>query len=169
MGGKPLFTARTVAMTLLAALGAVGVGACSKDQGSQAAFCRQIRTVPPLASVISGYANEDPTELQSRLGAARLAYTQLGEAAPKEIADDVEISLDLVEAVIDAVATKGDDPEAVAAQIRRVVKADTGASAASTRVADYAEKNCNVDLNPTVPPDAGARATTTGATTSTTN
>ena len=165
MGGKELFTARIVAIALLTTFGALGAPACSKDQGSQAAFCRQIRTVPPLASVISGFANEDPTELQNRLGAARTAYTELGEAAPKEIAADVKISIDLVEAVIDAVATKGDDPEAVATQVRRVVKADTGAAAASTRVAAYAKKNCDVDLNPTVPPDV--RPSTTTSTTST--
>ena len=167
MGGTPLFTARNVAIALLAVLGALGATACSKNQGSQEAFCRQIRTVPPLAAVISGFANEDPTELQNRLGAARTAYAELGEAAPKEIAADVKTSIDLVDAVIDAVATQGDDPEAVATQVRRAVKANSGATAASTRVAAYAKKSCDVDVNPTVPPDAGSTSTTTTGTTAT--
>lgn len=165
MGGTPLFTERKFAIALFVLLSAFGVSACGKSQGSQEAFCRQIRTVPPLAAVISGFANEDPTELQNRLGAARTAYTELGEAAPKEIAADVETSIDLVNAVIDAVATQGDDPEAVAAQIRRAVKANSGATAASTRVAAYAKKSCDVDVNPTVPPDAGSTSSTTTGTT----
>lgn len=157
MGGQPRSTARTATVAVLALVVSVS---CSTDHGSQDAFCRQIRKVPPLASVISGFADDDPTELRTRLDDARTAYTDLRDAAPEDIRDDVDATVDLVDAVIDAVAANGTDPEAVAAEVRSAVKLHPGAATSSTKVAAYAKQRCAVELNPTVPADSGASTTT---------
>jgi hypothetical protein len=107
-----------LAVVAVLALGALGGAACSKDEGSTEAFCREVRLVPPLASVVSGYAEADPATLDQRLDEAAAAYRRLAEAAPSDVRGDVRTMTDLVDAVLDAVRANDGDPDATAADLR---------------------------------------------------
>ncbi len=135
-----------------------GLTGCTDDGGSPEAFCKAVKAVPSLESVVTGFDDADRTELTARLDAAEDAYGELRSTAPGEIDDDVDDVVDLVDAVIDAVRRHRADPEAVAAQVRRSVGDHPDAAAAATRLGDYGSKTCKVELNPVV---EGDTATTT--------
>jgi hypothetical protein len=124
--------------------------ACSRDKGSDEAFCKEVKRTPTLESVVSGFADADPEELATRLDAARDAYGRLRRSAPSGVRGDVGPVVDLAEEVIAAVDDHHDDPEAVAAAVREAVDRHEDAEASSARVAAYAKKACGVDLNPVV-------------------
>ena len=162
----PLAAPRVLAVCLLA-IGVIGLGACSKEGGSQEAFCRDLRKVPTLESVVADYADSDPDELQHRLDEARDAFDQLRSSAPEEIDGDVDEMVALVDDVLDAVERHRDDPDAVAKDLRTAMKGRLGAAKASLRVAAYGATKCNVTLNPAeLPPES--TTTVPGAVTSTT-
>jgi len=138
------------------------VSACTADESASSTdFCSALRRVPSLASVLSGFADQQPGQLTRALDDAETAFEHLGEAAPEEIAPDVTAVVDLVRAVIDAVRTNPSDPDEAAAAVRAAVKEHDRAVTSSLAVADYARTKCHVELNPTVPRDT---ATTTDAT-----
>jgi len=137
---------------------------CTKDEGSVTAYCSQLRRVPPLASVLTGFADEDPGQLSARLDDASASYARLAKEAPSEVRGDTEDTVALVDAVIAGVSDHGDDPEAAASAVRKAVKEHPDAAAAAAKVSAYAADKCKVVLNPTVP--AGAGPTTTGPVTS---
>lgn len=124
--------------------------ACSRDKGSDEAFCKEVRRTPTLESVVSGFADADPEELDTRLEAARDAYGKLRRSAPSAVRDDVGRVVDLANEVITAVEDHHDDPEAVAAQVRKAVDRHDDAARSAVKVAAYAKKTCGVDLNPVV-------------------
>ncbi|HEX2575119.1 MAG TPA: hypothetical protein VHK88_02150 [Aquihabitans sp.] len=154
---------------LLAALGcaslALAAAACTDDVGSEEAFCDRVATVPPLATLLTGFDDADPAELSRRLDSASSAYDDLRDAAPQEIRDDVGEVVRLVQAVIDAVEADADDPEAAADRLRAAMADHRGGEAAALEVAAYASDRCGVELNPTV--DDGRTTTDGGAVTST--
>lgn len=142
---SPRWLAAAAAASLL-----VGGAACTRDQGSDEAFCKEVRRTPTLESVVSGFADADPEELATRLDAARDAFERLRRSAPDAIRGDVGSVVDLAGEVITAVEDHHDDPEAVAAQVRKAVDRHDDAAKASTKVVAYAKKTCGVDLNPVV-------------------
>lgn len=162
-----------MAMAAAVVASSVAVASCTKDEGSVEAFCREVRVVPPLASVVSGFTEADQDGLARRLDDAAAAYGRLADTAPAEVRREVDDMVSLVDEVLDAVRGNGGDAEATAADIRKAMSAHTGAAASSAAVAAYARRHCEVDLNPTVPPDetssptsstAGAEGSTTATT-----
>lgn len=137
-------------MAVTVAALALGLVGCSEDGGSEKAFCRQVKELPPLDSAISGFSDADPTELAKRLDATAASYAELRDAAPKEIRGSVGEVVDLVDAVIGAVQSHPNDPEAAADELRSAVAEHPDAPQASTRVVDYAADQCDVALNPTL-------------------
>ena len=138
-----------MAAVALAALALVAP-ACSKDSGSQAAFCREVQRVPSMSSVVSGYTGADRKELTNRLTSARAAYASLEEASPGDIRSKVSSVVGVVDLVIDAVSAHPDDPAAVAAEVGREFRANSRAATDARAVAAYAKAKCDVSLNPTV-------------------
>ncbi|CAN5408917.1 hypothetical protein BH10ACT1_BH10ACT1_18720 [soil metagenome] len=134
----------------MAALALGSVAACSKDSGSEAEFCREVKEIPTLDSVVAGFADTEPSALDARLDDASAAYAALRRSAPDDIADSVDEVTDLVDAVIDAVRSHPDDPEAAAAQLRTAVEDHPGGAAASEQVVAYASEHCQVELDPSV-------------------
>ena len=124
--------------------------ACSKQQGSEQAFCRQVAKVPTMGVLLAGYTDADPVELERRLHAGSEAYASLRQDAPGAIRGRVDDVVDLVEDLISAVRTNRRDPEAATAQVRKAAQDHPDAGASSRAVADYAKDRCGVDLNPSV-------------------
>lgn len=145
----------TLAAGLLASAVAVGpLAACTDDQtASPESFCDSLRRVPSLASVFTGFADQDASRLDRSLRDAEASFGRLRDTAPDEIAPDVTEVVDLVQAVIDGVRSHPTDPDAAAAEIRAAVNDHPDAVASSRAVADYARSQCDVELNPTVPED----------------
>lgn len=148
-----------LAVTLI--IGGAAVG-CTEDAGTAKAFCKQVAKVPPLDTVVEGFASADPDELTGRLEGARQAYQALADAAPGDINGSTEALVDLVEAVIDGVAAHRTDPEAAADTIRAAVAERPDATEAAAEVAAYAKVRCDVDLNPVVA-ESSTTAVTAGA------
>lgn len=151
-----------VTATALTVLLAFGVPACSRQQGSQAAFCREVRQAPDLRATLSGFSDADPAELGTRLTTAREAYERLRRAAPGPIRSDTREVVALVDDIIAAVYDHPDDPDAVVSQARRSVAARPGAAEAARSVTAYAARACNLELDP-----SGATTTTIPTTTAT--
>ncbi len=123
---------------------------CTKEQGSEKAFCRKVAKAPTIDAVISGFTNADTGELDARLADAATSYEDIAKAAPGEIRGDVDTVVRLVDAVIDAVKDHSDDPEVVAKQVRNAVVDNPGSIKSAAAVASYAADNCKLELNPTV-------------------
>lgn len=150
-------TLRTVprwAAAALLASASVGAAACTDDDtGSEEAFCEQVVNTPELATVIAGFANVSPVELDNRLDDAADAYAELRSSAPGEIDDEVDTMVDLVDAVIGAVRANPADQVAAADQVRSVMAEHPDASAAQRAVVDYAAEACGTQLGTTTVPD----------------
>lgn len=131
-----------------AAIAVVFLGGCTDDEPTAASFCDELGQAPSLAAVLTGFADQDPTQLQRQLDDAEAQYDDLRDTAPDVIAPDVDRTVELVDAVIAAVRADRDDPAAAAAAIRDVVDDHPDATTSGLAVADYAREQCEVELNP---------------------
>ena len=137
---------RGLGATIAAFALAASITGCTHQAGSEAAFCREVKQVPALSTVLEGYRNASPDELKARLASTRAEYAALAHAAPAEIHGDVAQVVTLVDAVIDAVAAHPTDQQAIAGDLRKQVAAHPGASAATTAMGAYTSAHCHVDL-----------------------
>lgn len=140
------------------AVSVVAASGCSHDAGSKAAFCQQVKVVPSLAGVLAGFDRADPDELAHRIDGARRAYRELAKSAPSAIDHDTDELVSLVNQVFDAVGNHPKDPVAVASTLRREMSRHPDASASAAAVSAYADKRCDVRLDP--PVGEGAPPTT---------
>lgn len=127
--------------------------ACSADSGSTEALCDAVAEVPPLASVVTGFAETHQAELSARLDEAQAAYEALRDSAPGEIDDEVDKVVDLVEDIMEAVREHPDDRDEAAERIRSVVADHPEVDEASAALVAYTSENCNIELDPS--PDEG--------------
>ena len=82
--------------------GVLLLGACTAETKTSAEdFCGDLRRTPSLASVLTGFADQDADQLDRALDDAEEAFTALERSAPDEIRSDVEALVALVQAVID--------------------------------------------------------------------
>ena len=151
----PSRTRRAVAVALGLPL-VVTVG-CSKDTGSDAAFCAALRSAPTVESVVSGYTGLDGPELSRRLDRAANAYASVGRTAPPSLSDDVDLLVGSVNAVIEAVRAHPNEPNTVLETVRATAGSKKRLGDATRRIDDYARKECGMDLN------SGLSASTTTA------
>jgi hypothetical protein len=159
-------TRRTVALVALAV--AVAPSGCSRSSGSTEAFCREVRQVPALESVLNRFSEADPDLLADRIAKARAAYERLADAAPGEIRDETAQVVELVDAVLQAVEDHPSDPAAAADQLREAVADQPEAERSRAEVAAFAQERCDVRLDPTLAPSSGSSTTVAPATTTTT-
>lgn len=134
---------------LVSAALVVSSAACSSESGSVEAFCEAVVDVPPLATVVSGFAETYPAEVSSRLSDAESAYADLRDSAPGDIDDEVDRVVDLAEEVMDAVREHSEDRDAATDRIRSSMADHPDAEEASAAVVAYAAEHCDVDLDPT--------------------
>lgn len=146
---------RQAAIVLMVAALIAAVGGCtdSNDNGSDEAFCARLGETPALSTVIERFTSATPNDLDQRLDQAEKAYGELRSSAPSEIDDEVDVLVDLVDAVIGAVRANPDDSVAAADQVRSVVDEHPEAEQASTEVTAYASHTCNIELSPTTVPE----------------
>lgn len=158
---RPTRAARSAAVSLAVALvAALGIAGCSSSSGSQEAFCAQVAQVPALESVLARFSEADPDVLADKIDKARAAYEELAAAAPGEIDDEVDEVVAMVDATLEAVEDHPDDPAAAADQLREAVADRPDLDDARTKVAAYAQDECDVRLDPTLAPADESTSTT---------
>jgi hypothetical protein len=131
--------ARGVAAAVVLTLVAAG---CSDDGGSADDLCVSL-TEPGIGRQLQGF---DPTDRDAALDALRPARVTLGElhdAAPDEIRDDLQVEIDYVQALIDALEpVSGGDPAEAALRVQSVTNAHPGVDEAAANLAAFADEEC---------------------------
>ena len=88
----------------------------------------------------------DPTDPEAALERLRPARVQLGDLlddAPEEVRDDLQVEIDYVQALIDALTSvEADDATQAALQVQAVTDAHPGVAGAAATLADFAEREC---------------------------
>jgi hypothetical protein len=148
VGRSPRSSLHAGAVAALVLAGpALVAGACAKPKGSKEELCEQLPDTPALESVLAGFTTTDPDALRASVDDAIERFRDLEAAAPREIKPDVAEVVVVVEEIGEAVKEDPEDREAVADAVRSIALEHTGAAAAALRLADYASRECGIDLN----------------------
>lgn len=116
---------------------------CTSGGGSAAALCQAVAEGDGLATTLQGF---DPTDSEAALEQLRPARVTLGnllDDAPDEVADDLQVEIDYVQALIDALegVEPGDATEA-ALQVQAVTDAHPAVDDAAASLAAFAADEC---------------------------
>lgn len=126
-----------VALLLLAA------AACSDDEGSAESLCRAVAERGDVATTFLGFDPSDPEAALEQLRGARVTLGELHDAAPDEVRDDLQVEIDYVQALIDALehVEPGDATDA-ALQVQAVTEAHPEVDAAAAELAAFSAREC---------------------------
>jgi hypothetical protein len=118
------------------------VAGCREEDGSVEQLC---------AAVADGdhggtFTDFDPTDPEAALDQLRAARVELGElhdAAPDEVRDDLQVEIDYLQALIDALEdVPPGDPTESALQVQAVTDAHPGVDQAAVDLATFADEEC---------------------------
>jgi hypothetical protein len=120
-----------------------GSAACTKDKGSTQELCAALAK-GTFASVFNGFDPAHPTKALDQLRTARVDLGELKDAAPKDQRADLQIEIDYVQALVDALDPLGNDADVttVAATMRQVTDEHPEVVKASARLAAFQKKSC---------------------------
>lgn len=126
----------------LALVGALALGACGGD-GSAEELCATLDGAEGLGTL---FADFDPTDADAALDRLRLARVELGElqaVAPGDVRDALQIEIDYVQALVDAleVVPQGDAAGAAAA-VQGVTDAHPEVQAAADELEAFVAQEC---------------------------
>jgi len=125
------------------AIVAVAMAGCSDDGGSAEALCTAVAEGDGLSTTFQGFDPTDPEAALEQLRPARVALGNLLDEAPDEVRDDLQVEVDYVQALIDALdGVKPGDATQAAAQVQSVTDAHPDVSDASATLAAFAEREC---------------------------
>jgi hypothetical protein len=128
----------------LAALVVAGLAACTDgEDGSPEALCAAVADVEDIGSTFRGFDPTDPEAALERLRPVRVSLGELFDEAPDEVRDDLQVEIDYVQGLIDALGdvAPGDATEA-ALQVQSVTDAHPGVDDAAASLAAFAEREC---------------------------
>jgi hypothetical protein len=133
--------ARALAIPVVAL--ALAGAACSDDEGSAEALCRAVAEDDALTTTFQGFDPSDPEAALDQLRTARVALGDLLDEAPDEVRDDLQVEIDYVQDLIDALETvePGDATEA-ARQVQAVTEAHPDVDEAAAELSAFAEREC---------------------------
>ncbi len=107
----------TLGLTTAAAL----LAACSEDSsGSAAELCGAVGDRQSFASTFEGFDPSDPPGAIATLREARVELGDLRDAAPGEVRDDLDVQIDGIQSLLDALEDLG--PQASAANAVAAVR-----------------------------------------------
>ncbi len=114
-----------------------------RDEGSSAALCEELENTEGISSVFQDFDPTDPEGALDQLRTARVTLGNLHEDAPDEVRDDLEVEIDYVQALVDALeqVAPGDATES-ALRIQAVTDAHPDVDEAAAELAAYAEEEC---------------------------
>ena len=127
----------------VAAFAVLAVMACADDEGSAEELCEAVADTGDLASTFQGFDPTDPEVALDQLRSARVALGDLLAVAPEEVEDDIQVEIDYVQALIEALedVPPGDATES-ALQVQSVTDAHPGVDEASANLAAFAAEEC---------------------------
>jgi hypothetical protein len=129
---------RALAVVVLAAL-----AACSDKGGSTESLCTAVGQVDGLASALQGFDPTDPQAALDQLRPVRVILGDLRGEAPDEVRDELQVEIDYVQALIDALeGVPEGDPTAAALQVQAVTDAHPGVQQAADSLAAFTEREC---------------------------
>ena len=117
--------------------------ACSDDGGSAEALCQAVAEDDALTTTFQDFDPSDPEAALDQLRTARVALGDLLDEAPDEVRDDLQVEIDYVQDLIDALelVEPGDAAEA-ARQVQAVTAAHPDVDDAAAELAAFAEREC---------------------------
>ncbi len=118
--------------------------ACSDDSGSPESFCRALAEGESIATTFQGFDPSDPEAALEQLRAARVTLGDLYDEAPDEVRDELQVEIDYLDALIDALeqVEPGDEAEA-ALQVQAVTAAHPDVDEAAAELAAYTAGECS--------------------------
>jgi len=133
---------RVVAAVTTVAL--IGLVACTEDEGSADELCAAVAESDAITSTFQGFDPTDPDAALEQLRAARVELGDLLDVAPEEVHDDLQVEIDYVQALIDALeqVPSGDATES-ALQIQSVTDAHPDVAQASANLAAFSDEECS--------------------------
>lgn len=127
-----------------AAFAAMALVACTDDEGSADELCDAVAETGDVAATFQGFDPTDPETALDQLRPARVTLGDLLDVAPEEVRVDLQVEIDYVQALIDALedVPSGDATEA-ALQVQSVTDAHPGVDEASANLVAFADEECS--------------------------
>jgi hypothetical protein len=131
---------RLASAVILGAL--VLASGCREEEGSTEELCDAVAQ-GDFAGTFADFDPTDPETALDQLRAARVELGDLHDAAPGEVRDDLQVEIDYVQALIDALegVEPGDAAES-ALQVHAVTDAHPEVDEAAANLAAFAEEEC---------------------------
>ena len=131
---------RAASALLLAGL--IALGACAEDEGSTEELCAAVAE-DGVTTTLQGFDPTNPEAALDQLRDARVKLGDLLDAAPDDVADDLQTEIDYVQALVDVLddVEPGDATES-ALRIQAVTDAHPGVDEAAANLAAFAEAEC---------------------------
>ena len=137
---------RRLVVSVTVVLGLVAPG-CAKNHASKEAFCRQLEKTPGLTEVFSGFGIDATPTLRRKMRDAAAEFSRLERTAPRTIRSSVGSLADAVDKIVETVNESPNDPGLIRYRLTRSFSTNAGASKAALKVAEYASRECKVDIN----------------------
>ncbi len=133
---------RWPAALALALAGPLALG-CSDDDGSAEQLCASVADGTGISVTLQGFDPTDPEAALEQLRPVRVALGDLLGEAPEEVQDDLQVEIDYVQALIDALeGVAPGDTTASALQVQAVTEAHPGVDEAAASLSAFAEREC---------------------------
>jgi hypothetical protein len=122
----------------------VAIAACSSDSGSTDELCQALGENPGFASVFEGFDPTDATAALEQLRTARVELGELKDVAPDEVGDDLQVEIDYVQGLIDALEALEPDADAseVALTVQSVTDVHPDVRDAAATLEQFAKDEC---------------------------
>lgn len=120
---------------------------CVMAKANKATFCKELRHTPSMSEVFGALRTDDPSALRIKARQTAQRFVKLQRSAPREIRSQVSDVAQLATKVANAVEDSPNDPEAVAAALRREVSDSIGPTKAALELARYSSDECHFNLN----------------------
>jgi hypothetical protein len=121
----------------------VALAACSDDSGSAEALCRAVADGDGITSVFQGFDPTDPEAALETVREARVVLGDLVDDAPDDVRDDLEVEIDYLQGLIEALEqVEPGDPTEAALQVQAVADAHPKVPAAAAALTTFAEREC---------------------------
>jgi hypothetical protein len=116
--------------------------ACREDDGSAEELCEAVAEAD-VTGVLQGFDPTDPEAALAQLRDVRVTLGELHDAAPDEVRDDLQVEIDYVQALIDALeGVEPGDATASALEVQAVTDAHPDVDDAAENLALFAEEEC---------------------------
>ena len=127
----------------MAALAVIVLAACTDEGGNAEALCAAVAESDGLTATFQGFDPTDPEAALERLRPARVTLGELLDEAPDEVRDDLQVEVDYVQALIDALegVAPGDATQS-ALQVQSVTDAHPDVEEAAANLTAFAEREC---------------------------